>query len=77
MGFTTADYIILAATAASTATAALTKPSAPRMPAPPPMPDQASIDQSQQQQEALALQRTGRQSTILTDNATTGDKLGP
>ena len=47
------------------------------MAAPPPMPDQEAIATAQERESALALQRTGRASTILTTNANTGDKLGP
>jgi hypothetical protein len=53
----------------------------PRMPAPPTpgaMPSQSSILQGQQLAEAQASAlRRGRASTILTDNANTGDRLGP
>ena len=52
--------------------------------APPPpaktanMPDQADILRQQQLQEAKdAAARYGRAATILTDNQSTGDKLGP
>ena len=52
------------------------KPSTPL--APPVMPDQNQVLQAQQLQEAQASAlRQGRVSTILTGNASTGDKLGP
>ncbi|HEX5461893.1 MAG TPA: hypothetical protein VFX20_18155 [Steroidobacteraceae bacterium] len=42
------------------------------------MPDQSSILQGSQLSEAQASSlRRGRASTILTNNADTGDKLGP
>lgn len=54
---------------------------APKTPAPPQpkaMPDQSSILQGSQLSEAQASSlRRGRASTILTNNADTGDKLGP
>ena len=54
------------------------KPRVPAPPAPKTMPDQNTILQSQQVAEAQASAlRRGRASTILTDNADTGDKLGP
>ena len=54
------------------------KPRAPVMPGAPPMPDQTQVLQSQQLQAARrASLQQGRASTILTNNADTGDKLGP
>ena len=53
----------------------------PKSPAPPkvaPMADQNDVLRQQQLQEAKdAAARYGRASTILTDNQSTGDKLGP
>lgn len=54
------------------------KPKPPNVPKPPVMPDQNTVLQEQQIREAqAAAQRNGRASTILTNNADTGDKLGP
>lgn len=54
------------------------KPRMPGPPAPKAMPSQSSILQGQQLAEAQASAlRRGRASTILTDNASTGDRLGP
>lgn len=54
---------------------------APKMPAPPApkaMPSQSSILQGQMLKEAQASAlRRGRASTILSTNASTGDRLGP
>lgn len=54
------------------------KPSAPTAPNAPPMPDESQLLQAQRLQAArkAALQQ-GRDSTVLTNNAGTGDKLGP
>jgi hypothetical protein len=50
----------------------------PGAPAPPLMPSQALVTQGQTLEAAQAAAvRQGRASTILTDNADTGDKLGP
>ena len=53
----------------------------PRPPAPPKiasMPDQNDVLNAQKLQESKdAAARFGRAATILTDNASTGDKLGP
>ena len=53
----------------------------PKGPAPPqaaPMADQSEILRQQQLQEAKdAAARYGRAATVLTDNTSTGDKLGP
>jgi hypothetical protein len=50
----------------------------PLAPTPPVMPDQNTILQQQQLEEAKASAlRQGRASTILTSNASTGDRLGP
>lgn len=54
------------------------KPRMPGVPAPKVMPSQSSILQGQQLEEAqAAAMRRGRASTILTNNADTGDRLGP
>lgn len=54
------------------------KPSPPPPPKTAQMPDQADILRQQQLQQAKeAAGRYGRAATILTDNASTGDKLGP
>jgi hypothetical protein len=50
----------------------------PGAPKPPPMQSQAQVTQGQQLEAAQsAALRQGRASTILTNNAGTGDKLGP
>lgn len=47
-------------------------------PRPPLMQSQAEVTQAQQLEAAkAAAMRQGRASTILTDNANTGDRLGP
>lgn len=52
--------------------------SAPKPPPAPLMPDQTSVQNAQQiAEEQAASMRQGRASTVLTDNAGTGDKLGP
>jgi len=54
------------------------KPKPPPTPAVAPMPDQNLANQAGQLEEAQAASaRFGRASTILSSNATTGDKLGP
>ncbi|MGH8142827.1 MAG: hypothetical protein ACREU2_09955 [Steroidobacteraceae bacterium] len=54
------------------------KPKPPTAPKVTPMPSQSLVDQGQQLEEAQAASaRYGRASTILSTNATTGDKLGP
>jgi hypothetical protein len=54
------------------------KPRTPQPPKPPLLQSQSSILQGQQLEEAQASAlRRGRASTILTTNASTGDRLGP
>lgn len=54
------------------------KPRIPGPPAPKAMPSQSQTLQGQQLAEAQASAlRRGRASTILTNNASTGDRLGP
>lgn len=57
--------------------AKLLAPKAPGLPKVTAMPDQQAIQQQQQMLAAQTMFRTGRASTVLTDNQTTGDRLGP
>jgi hypothetical protein len=57
----------------------LSTPKAPVIPPPAPMPtpDSAEMAKAKKKQQAAAMSRTGRQSTIMTNfGQTGGDKLG-
>ena len=76
MGASAAGYAAALALGVSAYEVAATpKPKAPK---PVPMPNQTDTLQAQQLQEAKdAAARYGRAATILTNNDTNGDKLGP
>lgn len=80
MGYTAASLALIVgggmATGQGPAGSLKAKPVAAKPP--PVMPDQTQVLQEQQLQESKdAAARYGRAATILTDNQTTGDKLGP
>lgn len=80
MGFSAAGLAVIAIGGMMTGQgpAGGLKPKTPVAPTPPPMPDQSTVLQSQQLQNAkMTSLQQGRASTILTNNADTGDKLGP
>jgi hypothetical protein len=80
MGVSLAGIAVIAAGGALTGKgpAGALKGKPPTPPPTPLMPDQTTINQAQQLKEAQAAAlRQGRASTVLTNNADTGDKLGP
>lgn len=80
MGFSAAGLALIAGGGYLTGKgpAGSLRPAATPLKPPPVMPDQVTLNQEQIQQEAQAAAlRQGRASTILTSNASTGDKLGP
>jgi|HubBroStandDraft_1064217.scaffolds.fasta_scaffold91218_3 hypothetical protein len=72
-----AGTLAVGAAAAGAGVSSLLAPKAPGLPKPTPMPDQAGNPMMQQQLAAQQMFRTGRASTVLTNNQDTSDKLGP